>query len=398
MQDSDKSKEQLIGELNDLRLQIDKFKSSEAKFLYTEKALEESELKFRTVADFTYDWEYWVAPDGNLIYVSPSCERITGYHRDEFLNNPKLLRDIVHPDDRLAVGNHFETNNSDARNAYEFRIVTSTGEERWIEHMCQAVFGDDGEWLGRRVSNRDISKRKRIEEVLKQRTKDLERSNKDLEQFAYVAAHDFREPLVAVAAHLKVLEQLNKNSFEDMGQKCIAKAINLVLRLDAMLQGLLAYSRLTLTPRSYEVTHCNSCLSDALSKLGLSIKKSGAIVTSDNLPTLKINTSQLVQIFQNLIGNSIKYSESEHLRVHVGCISKESQYQFSVSDNGIGIEPPYLDRIFNMFERVNDVSEPSGTGIGLSTCRTIVERYGGRIWVDSKVGKGSTFYFTLPKG
>lgn len=204
MQDSDKSKEQLIGELNELRLQIDKFKSSEAKFLYTEKALKESELKFRTVADFTYDWEYWVAPDGNLIYVSPSCERITGYHRDEFLNNPKLLSDIVHPDDRLAVGSHFETNNSDARNAYEFRIVTSTGEERWIEHMCQPVFGDHGEWLGRRVSNRDISKRKRIEEVLKQRTKDLERSNKDLEQFAYVAAHDFREPLVAVAAHLKV--------------------------------------------------------------------------------------------------------------------------------------------------------------------------------------------------
>ena len=248
-----------------------------------------------------------------------------------------------------------------------------------------------------RLAVSDITERKRIEDVLKQRTEDLERSNKDLEQFAYVAAHDLREPLVAVAAYLKVLERLSKNPLEDMGRTCIAKAINLVLRMDNMLQKLLAYSRLTLTPISYEMTDCNISLADALSNLGLSIKKSGAVVTSDTLPTIKINSSQLVPIFQNLIGNAIKYRESEPLRIHVGCISKESYYQFSVSDNGIGIEPPYLDRIFNMFERVKDLSGPMGTGIGLSTCRKIVERYGGRIWVDSKVGKGSIFYFTLPK-
>jgi light-regulated signal transduction histidine kinase (bacteriophytochrome) len=248
-----------------------------------------------------------------------------------------------------------------------------------------------------RMAVSDITERKRIEKVLKQRTEDLERSNKDLEQFAYVAAHDLREPLVAVAAYLKVLERLSKNPLEDMGRTCIAKAINLVLRMDNMLQKLLAYSRLTLTPMSYEVTDCNTCLADALSNLGLSIKKSGAVVTSDTLPTLRIDASQLVLIFQNLIGNAIKYRDSEPVRIHVGCISKESYYQFSVSDNGIGIEPPYLDRIFNMFERVKDLSGPMGTGIGLSTCRKIVERYGGSIWVDSKVGKGSTFYFTLPK-
>ncbi len=171
----------------------------------------------------------------------------------------------------------------------------------------------------------------------------------------------------------------------------------MALRMDSMLQGLLAYSRLTLTPISYEMTDCNTCLADAISNLGLSIKKRGAVVTSDTLPTLKIDASQLATIFQNLVGNSIKYGATEPLRVHVGCISRQSYYEFSVSDNGIGIEPPYLDRIFNMFERVRDLSGPMGTGIGLSTCRKIVERYGGRIWVDSKVGKGSTFYFTLPK-
>jgi signal transduction histidine kinase len=185
----------------------------------------------------------------------------------------------------------------------------------------------DGNQLVRSI--RYALERKRIEELLKKRTEDLERSNRDLEQFAYVAAHDLREPLVAVAAYLKVLERLSKNPVEDMGRTCIAKAINLVLRMDNMLQGLLAYSRLTLTPMSYELTDCNTCLADALSNLGLSIKKSGAAVTSDTLPTLKIDASQLVLIFQNLIGNAIKYRDSEPVTVHVGCISKESQYQFS---------------------------------------------------------------------
>lgn len=355
------------------------------------------EEKFRTVADFTYDWEYWISPFGRLIYVSPSCERISGYHFTEFINEPSLIQEIIHPEDRLIVADHFNTIDSGDACELDFRIITRTGETRWIGHTCQAVYRKDGVWLGRRVSNRDITERKRMDEVLKQKTDDLERSNKDLEQFAYVAAHDLREPLVAVAAYLKVLERLSKNLIDDNGRTCIVKAISLVLRMDAMLQALLGYSRLALTPTSQEFTDSNTCLMDAISNLGLSIKKSGAIVTNDTLPTLKINAAQLVVIFQNLIGNAIKYRETEPLRIHIGCVTKESQHQFSVSDNGIGIEPPYLNRIFNMFERVKDLSGPTGTGIGLSTCRKIVERYGGRMWVDSSIGKGSTFYFTLPK-
>jgi PAS domain S-box-containing protein len=364
-----------------------------------EEALKQSEQeKFRTVADFTYDWEYWIDPAGALCYVSPSCERITGYRSEEFSQHPDLLTEIIHPEDKSLVGAHLSTIGLEDAYEIDFRIVTRKGEIRWIGHSCQPVYRDDGSWFGRRVSNRDITERKQIEEILKQRTKDLERSNKDLEQFAYVAAHDLREPLVAVASYLKVLERLSKNLVEDSFRKCIIKAMNLVLRMDAMLQGLLAYSRLSLTPRSYEVTDSNIALTDALSNLRLSIEKSGAIVTSDTLPSLKMDASQLVLIFQNLVGNAIKYRESEPLRIHVGCVTKESEHEFSVSDNGIGIEPPYLNRIFNMFERVKDLSGPSGTGIGLSTCRNIVERYGGRMWVESQPGKGSTFYFTIPNG
>jgi PAS domain S-box-containing protein len=363
-----------------------------------EEALKQSEQeKFRTVADFTYDWEYWINPAGLLVYVSPSCERITGYRNDEFINNPGLLTDIIHPEDKTLFDNHFKTRDSEPAHEIDFRIITLAGETRWIGHSCQVVHTKDGVCLGRRVSNRDITERKQMEEDLLQKTTDLIRSNKDLEQFAYVAAHDLREPLVAVASYLKVLERLSHNPIEDNGRKCIAKALHLVLRMDAMLQGLLSYSRLTLTPQSHEITDCKVSLAEALSNLGFELKKSGAVVTNDTLPMIRINSSQLVTIFQNLIGNAIKYRETASLRVHVGCVSQESEYQFSVSDNGIGIEPPYLNRIFNMFERVKDLSGPSGTGIGLSTCRKLVERYGGRMWVNSNVGKGSTFYFTLPK-
>lgn len=166
MQDHEKTKDQLIDELTALRQRVGELEATTARLTGTEKTLKESELKFRTVADFTYDWEYWIAPDGGLIYVSPSCERITGYHRDEFLNNPKLISEIVHPKDRSIVGDHFDVIDTSASHSYEFRIVTSSGEDRWIEHLCQPVFGEDGGWVGRRGSNRDISKRKSAEKAL----------------------------------------------------------------------------------------------------------------------------------------------------------------------------------------------------------------------------------------
>jgi PAS domain S-box-containing protein len=251
--------------------------------------------------------------------------------------------------------------------------------------------------VGRVWSFRDVTERKRVEKALEDRTEALERSNKDLEQFAYVAAHDLREPLVAVGAYLKIIERLTKNTLEETGRRCIEKGINIVLRMDTMLRALLSYSRVTLSSVELESTDSNSCLAQALSNLGLAIKKSGASVTSDSLPTVRSSATQLVQVFQNLISNAIKYRGTDPLKVHIGLNSNDSEYRFSVSDNGIGIEPPCLERIFNMFERTRDLSGPSGTGIGLSTCRRIIERHRGRIWVESQPGKGSTFYFTLPK-
>ncbi len=363
-----------------------------------EEALKKSEEeRFRTVSDFAYDWEYWINPEGELLYVSPSCERITGYRPDEFVANPLLLTEIIHPDDKSLTADHLGSVSPTGPRHIDFRIITRSGEIRWIGHVCQPVYRDDRTWLGRRASNRDVTYLKHIEQALQNKTEDLERSNKDLEQFAYVAAHDLREPLVAVAAYLKILERHSNSHANENTLKCITKALNLVLRMDNMLQTLLSHSRIMQTSVPPETIDSNICMADALSNLAFSIEKSGAVITNDNLPPVRINHSHLVTVFQNLVGNSIKYKKSEPPQIHIGCQIKENEYQFSVTDNGIGIEPPYLDRIFKMFERAHELSGREGTGIGLSTCRKIIERNGGRMWVESAAGEGSTFFFTLPK-
>ncbi len=358
----------------------------------------ESLRRFRDLSETTSDVVWEVDARGLLTYVSPRIRDILGYRPEDVLG--KAFSDFMSHEEADRFADFFRSICLFRKpfTCVEKNIIHKDGQIVILESSGIPILGEDGQLVGYRGVARDITERKRAEIALREKTEDLMRSNKDLEQFAYVAAHDLREPLVAVGAYLKILERLTKNNLDDKGKKCIEKAINIVLRMDAMLQALLAYSRINLTPVSYEPTDCNACLKDTLSNLGLAIMKSGAVVTSDSLPTVRGNAAQIVQVFQNLIGNAIKFRDEGPPKVHIGCEANDSDYKFSVSDNGIGIDPPYLDRIFNMFERINDLSGPMGTGIGLSTCRKIVERHGGRIWVDSQLGKGSTFYFTLPKG
>ncbi len=171
MKDEVKTKEQLIVELAEMRRRIAELEAAKTERVRTEEALRESEERYRTVADFTYDWEYWINPDGRFVYVSPSCERITGYHAAEFLQDPELLKTTVHPDDRAAFINHrHEVLETGEVLPIDFRIITSSGEERWIAHVCQSIYSSDGRHLGQHSSNRDITRRKRAEEEIRQRT------------------------------------------------------------------------------------------------------------------------------------------------------------------------------------------------------------------------------------
>ncbi len=493
--------------------------------LVAQEELQESREKFRIVADWTYDWEYWADPDGNIVYMSPSCERVTGYRPEEFVNDSTLLNRIVHPEDAGIYEDLFQSIRRTAEGPQEthgeFRIIARDGCERWIGHISRLVFTKEGRYLGRRVSNReitdrkqiecalreseerfrsvfehsldgillstpdgtmlaanpaaclilemseeeirqvgrdglidredprwleflepriwrsgtrgelnlkrkngakfpaaistitfesaegrelsvffvrDITEQKKVESALKDKTTSLERSNKDLEQFAFVAAHDLKEPLVGVAAYLKLLDRRMGKVFDQESRTFLSRAINTIIRMDFLVQSLLAYSRVTADTEELEPTDLNWCLSQALKNLSLAIEESGAAVTSDSLPKLPVRKSQFIRLFQNLIGNAIKFRGVDPLKVHVGLQVLSSENQFSVRDNGRGIEPPYVDRIFELFQRAHESSELSGTGIGLASCKAIIERHGGRMWVDSEPGKGSTFFFTLPKG
>lgn len=246
------------------------------------------------------------------------------------------------------------------------------------------------------VTISDISDRKRAEKELRTRTADLERSNKDLEQFAYVAAHDLREPLLAVSAYLKVLERRYNNKLESGARKLIGSAVDAAMRMDTLIQCLLAYSRLASDIPLLEPVDLETVLDTAQANLQPVIEGSGAAVSRDPLPIVPGNAPQLVQLFQNLIGNAIKFCGDKAPEIRVSAIRESAEWQISVRDNGIGIEPPFFERIFLIFQRLHTGMEYPGTGIGLANCRKIVERHGGRIWVESEPGKGSTFFFTLP--
>ena len=224
----------------------------------------------------------------------------------------------------------------------------------------------------------------------------MERSNTDLEEFAYVAAHDLREPLVGIAAYLKVLGRRFKDSPDPDAYKFVSRALDITLRMDSLVQSLLAYSLLGVGPKSFQLTDCNVALHSALSNLRSAIEEADAKVTSDPLPTVTGDSHLMVQLFQNLVSNAIKFARDIPLEIHIGTTREEPEWKFYVKDNGIGIEPPHFDRIFRIFQRVEATRGRPGTGIGLASCKKIVEHHGGRIWVESEPANGSIFFFTVP--
>jgi signal transduction histidine kinase len=248
----------------------------------------------------------------------------------------------------------------------------------------------------------DITEHKRAEEELKQTMAELARSNKELEQFAYVASHDLQEPLRMVASYVQLLARRYQGRLDADADEFIAYAVDGASRMQGLINDLLAYSRVGTRGKPFEPTNCEAVLEQALTNLQVAIRDNDAVVTHDPLPTVMADATQLVQLFQNLIGNAVKFRSEQPPCVHVSAsetfeVSKPSKvWRFSVQDNGIGIDPEYHERIFMIFQRLHTREEYPGTGIGLAVCKKIVERHGGRIWVESQPRKGSTFYFTIP--
>ncbi len=232
--------------------------------------------------------------------------------------------------------------------------------------------------------------------LLQRQTKELERSNGELEQFAYVASHDLQEPLRMVVSYVQLLQRRYKDKLDKDANEFIAYAVDGSKRMQELINDLLALSRIGKRGKDFELTDCETVIDRVVSNLEMSIRESGAKITRDSMPTLIADNSQLVQLFQNLIGNAIKYCNEDVPRIHISVKQNGKDIVFSVSDNGIGIDPQYNERIFTIFQRLHGKDKYSGTGIGLAICRKIVERHGGKIRVGSQPGKGSTFYFTMP--
>jgi light-regulated signal transduction histidine kinase (bacteriophytochrome) len=248
----------------------------------------------------------------------------------------------------------------------------------------------------------DVTERKNTEETLRHREAterrgvDLKRSNDDLQQFAYVAAHDLQEPLRMVASYTQLLAQRYKGRLDSDADEFIAFAVDGAHRMQLLIADLLAYCRVETKGQELRETAGEGALARALLNLQGAIQESGGVVTHDPLPTVFADGSQLAQLFQNLVGNAVKYHGAEPPRIHISAKHEGDEWIFSVRDNGMGIDPKYFEKVFVMFQRLHGREEFSGTGIGLTVCKKIVERHGGRIWVESELGKGSTFYFALP--
>jgi light-regulated signal transduction histidine kinase (bacteriophytochrome) len=235
-----------------------------------------------------------------------------------------------------------------------------------------------------------------LEEKVQQRTAALQRSNDELRRFAYVASHDLREPLRTVSNYLQLIEMRYADLLDDEGHEFFAFAVGGAKRMRDLIDALLAYSRVETQVHEFVPVDCQEVVDEVCQQLQVAIDEAGATIIHEGLPQIKADKQLILQLFQNLISNALKYRGDREPEIHIDATRHQKEWRFCVRDNGIGIEAQYLERIFVIFQRLHHQTEYPGTGIGLAICKKTVELHGGRMWVESQVGEGSTFYFTIP--
>ena len=361
-----------------------------------EEALRESEARLKLALDAAHmgTWDSNFSTD--RIIWSESVEPLFGLQGGEFSGTRDSFYEHIHPDDRDAVRQATQRAiEDDVDFDVEHRILHPDGTVRWMASRGRAFSDDAGNPIHMLGVVMDITERKLMQDALERRTDELARSNEELQQFAYVASHDLQEPLRMVSSYVQLLARRYKGKLDEDADDFIAYAVDGAQRMQGLIRDLLAYSRVGTRGNPFEPTDCEEVLSQTLERLRLAVEESGAGVTHDPLPTVVGDGGQLGQLFQNLIANALKFRGEATPEVHISAEKVEDEWVFSVADNGIGIDPEFADRIFVIFQRLHGKEEYPGTGIGLSVCKRIVERHGGRIWVESEPGKGATFRFTI---
>jgi PAS domain S-box-containing protein len=336
---------------------------------------------------------------GEIVLLNVRAEKEFGYSRDELVGQkvkniiPEGFAERIIADGTRSAA---EALAQQIGTGIELVGRRKDGSEFPIEIMLSPLESAEGILVTAAI--RDITERKESDEHLAKTVEELKRSNDDLQQFAYVSSHDLQEPLRMVSSYTQLLAKRYEGRLDSDADEFISFAVDGCNRMQGLIQDLLAYSRAGRNERKLRVVPSENALQKALINLRAAIKQSGAVVTHDALPAVTTDETQLTQVFQNLVGNAIKYRRAEAPRVHVSAARDDGNgWTFSVRDNGLGIDPQYFERIFILFQRLHGRGEFEGTGIGLAVCKRIVERMGGRIWVKSQPEKGSTFYFALPE-
>src|ERR1700678_654972 len=364
-----------------------------------ETHLAQMEGRYRGLLEAAPDAMVVVNPAGEIVLLNVQAEKQFGYNRDELVG--QQVKNII-PEgfaERLIADGTRSAAEALAQQigtGIELNGRRRDGSEFPIEIMLSPLENAEGVLVTAAIRN--ITERKKSEEQLAKTMGELKRSNEELQQFAYVSSRDVQEPLHSVTSYTQLLAGRYKGRLGSDADEFIAFAVDGCNRMQGLIKDLLGYSRAGTNGKVLREVSAENALKEALANLRATIDQSSAVVTHDALPDIRTDETQLTQVFQNLVGNAIKYHGTEVPHVHVSATKNGgSEWTFSVRDNGLGIDPQYFDRIFILFQRLHGRDEFEGTGIGLAICKKILERLGGRIWVESQPEKGSTFYFALPE-
>jgi signal transduction histidine kinase len=388
MKDEIKTKKQLLNKLIDLRQRIADLEEKETKYEIIEKAQKESGERYRAIVEAFDGLIYICSQDYHIKFMNRQLITRTGYDA-----TGELCYKALHDLDSICPWCVNERVFKGETVRWE---IQSPKDTQWYYIVNTPIYHADGT-ISKQAMIIDITEIKKAEEELKRLSEELARSNAELKDFAYIASHDLKKPLQSIESFAKLLSRRYKGKLDAKADEFISYIVEGVQRLQMLIKDLLEYSQIETQAKNIKPTDYSFIVEEAMNNLKTAIDESNAVVTYNKLPRIMSDPQQMISLFQNLIDNAIKFRGKKAPRVRISAERKGDEWLFTIQDNGIGIDPKNFEKIFLMFQRLHGSTDYPGTGIGLSICKKIVERHGGRIWLESETAKGSTFYFTIPE-